>query len=454
MQLDSRKKAIHASPAIPVTVGIGLALALAQTAAAAADPSDADTEARQLFQRHYDSRHYDAAVDAGKLMVHQLIEAGKADGLAMARALTNLADAQRQSDRLDIGIANYLQAIELAETATNHLGSALIDPLLGLGRAYADSGQLAVAARTYERALHIDHVNNGPLNPEQMALLYEMSELYFSLGNFDEALAIQNICVDLARRHQPQKAMSQLPALFARAQMLARTGRLMDSQSAYRDIIRLIEDADGKESLALLPALHELADLFLYNVIEDGYDGMRQARRYLRRALRVAERHPDATVMQKANARIAMGDFLLLKTADTPSAQRHYRRAWDLLDQSSAHTEREKLFDGSVALNDVPSNHSLGFRDLINREGEHEGHVSLVFNVTSAGRPVDIRLLEAVPEGYKEEVVISRLRDLAFRPRMADGVPTGTRNLRFEVQYRFDSSVLTDHALAGAGQGE
>lgn len=404
--------------------------------------------AQDTFDRFYESEQYSEAADAGKLVIKLLLDQENHDRLRWGEALAQLASAQRQAGDLDVALQNYAAAIEVIEKEADRLSHRLVEPLWGLSRTYADVGEFDTAAESYKRTLHVYRVNTGLHNLEQGQMLAEMSEVWFQLGDHSRADALQQSYVNLANYRYPGASLEKLPALYSRADMLVRSGSNLKSQEQYRRIIGLIEKVEGSDSLTLLPALYKLSNVFLYHEIMDGYNGPEQARRYLRRAIIITDKHEDATNVQKADARLAMGDFLTIKTADRVAALRKYREAWDFLSADDTDlAERAARFDHPELLSDGPGIGTLAYQDLVlnaSSDRDKNGIVIVDYDVNKKGKVENVRVVESIPHGYRDSVVINHLRDAAFRPRFVDRDPVPAPDRRYEIRFSFVEADLPD----------
>ena len=429
------------------TLRPGPAIAQSESTAAAASASSESVPAYTLdyaqdaFDRFYGAGEYVEAVDAGKLVLDVLLRQGDVDQIAWGEALAQLASAQRFAGDYEPAIQNYQTAIEVTEKATNRLSPQLVNPLWGLSRTYADAGDLNAAVESFNRTLHVQRVNSGLHSLDQADMLVELSEVYFSLGDDSMADAMQQANVNLAHRNYPGDDLRKLPALYSRVEMLERTGHHIKAHERYRRIIDLIERAEGSRSLTLLPALYKIADVFLYNEMLDGYKGAEQARRYLRRAVVIVEKNEDATDLQKADAYLAMADYLSLKTSHRGIVLREYRKAWDALSgDEQLLAAREERFGAPVALNDVPDNRTPAFQHLVesaSNESGDQGYVVVEYDVDSKGLARNIEVIESEPPGFRDSIVSRHLERVLFRPRFVDREPTDTPDNRYEVRFTY-----------------
>lgn len=431
-----------------------LAMSLAGPAGAAATDTIPDTyfeagsaiddaaSAQRLFDREYEARQYDEAIDAAKLVIEELLQKPEPSRNDVGEALTQLADVQRLSGALEASIENYRAAIESLTAEHGRLNTALIEPMWGLARTYAEAEDFESATRAYEDAMHVFHVNYGPHDLEQAGLLTELSEVHFRAGDFAAADRAQKAYVSLLYRLYAGEDLRQLPAMYSRADMLERIGEKIEAHEQYRRIIDVVERAEGRRSLELLPALYRLSDLLLFNAIVDGYDGPHHAERHVRRAVRIADKHPDATPVQKADAHIALGDVMMLRAADRSRVLRQYRTAWNLLSgDEDLVAERDKRFGDAVPLNDRPGFIVPSLPESAERSaagGSAAGPVVVVkYDVDENGSVDNPRLVKSVSDRAKNDRILDHVKAMMFRPRFADGEPARAADNVFEVHFPY-----------------
>lgn len=392
-----------------------------------------------------DSADYDGAITVAKERVEDLLAVGAGDSPEFVRALSQLAGAQQLATNYDAAIQNFEAAVGAVEARGDRLSTDLVGPLWGLSRAYLEAGYGPLAIETYERALHIKRVNDGLHSVDQSELLSEMSEAFLAMGDTSRALAMQDANVNLAERNYPGNDLNKLPALYERARMLERIGEPIEAQVKYRRIISLIERSEGGRTLTLLPALERISNVFLYNKMLDGLKGSQQAKRYLRRAIHVAEKNPDTTPLQKADAYIGMGDYLSLKSDNRHLALRYYRDAWNLLSDAGLGADLAARFARPVPINDVPDNSTMAFRALVGSLTDpvgREGVVVLSYDVDERGDVQNEQVVQSDPPGYRDGIVRYHLSRVLFRPSFEDGEPVVSTGNHYRVTFRYRESEL------------
>ena len=424
---------------------------VADPATSGGDASDKETLENSLLQYNQaiEGELYNEAADASKIYISALLDDPDHDRKEWGRALTRLGYAQRRAGEVEAAIENYMLAVDVIESESDRLDMRLAEPLHGLSRSSADAGDYRSAIRSYKRLLHVQQVNHGLHTLRQVQAVNDLSNIYYRLGDYDRANALQQSNVSIYSQNYPGDNLNKLPALYSQAAMYSKTGHLIDSQYSYHRIIAMIERADSSQSLHLLSAIYQFCDLLLNNHIMDGNDGAYKARRFLRRAMYIAETHEDATNLDRADAYIAMGDFLSLETFDGRAAMRHYVAAWEQLSADpSLAEERDARFGKPIVLNALPSPSATSMRRLLMSsqvdDGEYLGRLAIQYDIGADGRTRDIQVLEGDPTGYWDPVVVKHVDGLIFRPGIVDGEPGEFTNNVYEIQYSFRDRETTD----------
>ena len=430
---------------------------VAEAIEAATPPPLAVPDWQADFDRAFAEGQYLEAADSMKLMISKLLADPDFDRLAYGRLLTQLAYAQHHGGLLDTAVQNYELAISVIEDASDRLNGELVSPLLGLSRSLAVSRRYDESIKNYHRTLHVHQVNSGLFRDETAAIIAELSEVYFRAGDYDTANDLQDSYVTVVERAYPDYSIERLPSMYSRAEMLVRTGSKFKALKAYRRIIVLIENAEGSDSLKLIPALNAIAYVLANNSIVDGEDGKEKARRYLRRAIAITEKNDSADPADQAEAHIALGDFLSVQSPDRNSVIRAYQRAWDLLDKETAfHSLRDQLFAEPQLLNPIPGGSPAKLLSLLENAAEPEttknGYVLVQYDVDTEGRSDNVRLVESTPQGLYDYVVLNHVRSFAFRPKFVDGEPVRSTDLQFEVQFSYELEDLPEEVRQNMAQ--
>ncbi len=410
---------------------------------------------QQNYRRLVSNEEFLEASNSAKRLVVFSIERYGRDSMETAAALSDLGQAQRESGDVLAARENFESAIEIIEDKKDRLSEELISPLTGLGRANLQGNRPDSAADAYERALHVSQVNEGPQNLEQVGLLSELTDAYYQLGDFKQADALQRYTVGLYQRRYPAKDDDRLvPVLYERARWLNRMGQIVKEQAVYQQIIRIVEKADGRSSLNLIPALTALGKSYVYGIETEAHA---IGERRLRRAISIAKKNDEASNTLKADTLIALADYNLL-TGDRTAARRGYVRAWDEFDEESLEDldARDDRFASPTPLSRQdrgPADFKASVAEFEETYGGSDraiGHVTVGYDVTISGSTRNLVVIESVPAGYKDAEALAWVRRFKFRPQVVDRtiVETPDQAYRYEFTYvpSADDEVMLQQA--------
>jgi tetratricopeptide (TPR) repeat protein len=405
-----------------------------------------------LYKEALDNKAYTEADTLAKQVVELSIEVFGIDSLDSARALTNLGIAQHQNEDYDSAILNYTAAIDIIERVEDRLNANLINPLKGLGAAQLASGQPEEAIDSFQRAVHVSHVNEGPHNLMQVDVLESLAETYLSVGELDEVQDIQGHIFSLQARDVELDSLEAIPALERQARWQHRLQQFEQERYTWRKILDIIEDRRGKDDVSLIAPLTELGKSYLFvgqpSLSFHQPTSISSGEIYLKRALRIAESNPDATWKTREAAMLALGDFYIL-SAKPSRARKIYSETWDLLsgDEERLKNRHEHL-EAPVVLQDVRPPRYVGIDGQVRTElpGDNylTGTIVYDYSVSSRGLTTDIDMVEAEPAGFEdmERAVLTNLRGMIHRPRLVDGDAVQTDDLTFTHKFLYRESDL------------
>ena len=370
------------------------------------------------------------------------------DSTESAKALTNLAIAQHNNKEYEAAERNYLASIDIIERIEDRLNAALINPLKGLGATQLAIGRPDMARESFQRAVHITHVNDGPHNMGQIDVLESMAEIHLSVGEHKEALDIQEKMYSIQARKLEPTSLAILPALENQAHWQHRLQMYDRERVSWRRVIRVLEKHHGKADLRLIPPLTSLGKSYLF-VTPAEYDmqpeiSVASGETYLRRATRIADKNPDSDWQIQQQTLLALGDYYVLSGRPN-RASRVYGELWTMLsnDEERLASRRQYLEELNILQEIFPPKYyrSEGIDGEIPDESEFEiGSVSYGYTVNSSGRATSLVHIETVPPQFKDmsDRVRRNLRHLVYRPRLAEGKMVATPDIIFvhEFYYR------------------
>ncbi|HET6628601.1 MAG TPA: tetratricopeptide repeat protein [Woeseiaceae bacterium] len=414
-----------------------------------------------LYKSAMENEAYAEADMLAKRVVELSIQLFGINSLDSARALTNLGIAQHQNEQYEAAIANYQAAIDVIERIEDRLNSNLVNPLKGLGAAQLASGRPDLAAETFNRAVHITHVNEGPHNLDQVQVLESLAETYLAVGKFDDVETITEIIFGLEARDIDLESMAILPVLEKQAYWQHRLQLFEKERYTWRKEIDIIEEHRGDDDLRLIGPLTGLGKSYLYvgNMDTAYYQptAITSGEVYLKRAVHIAEDNPDATWQMKEDTLLALGDFYIL-SGQANRARRVYEDTWQLLSAGEDRlANRREHLEKLVVLQDIHPPKYVGIdgevRAQLPGDDYEEGKVVFDYSVSTRGFTDDVVLVEAQPAAFEEmqRTVQNDLRTLIYRPRLVAGEAVETDGLTYTHKFFYRQSDLEEVKQQAAG---
>lgn len=425
-------------------------------------PSERESQAEELqrlfslYREALTNRDFLEADTLAKRVVELSIGLNGLDSHDSAKAITNLGIAQHNNKEYEAALRNFMASIDIIERIDDNLSPALVNPLQGLAASQAATGRPDLARLSYQRAVHVSHVNSGPHNRGQVDILESMAELHISQGSWDEATEIQEHIYAIQARKIDPKSTDIIPALMQKARWQHRLQRYHRERVTWRQVVSVLEDNHGKDSLELIGPLTELGKSYLFvSPAEFDYQpevSASSGESYLRRALRIAEEHPDASWETVENSLLSLGDYYVL--AGRPNrAAKTYEETWEFLtegnDPARLQARRDHLEKPKVLQRVFPPKYYNSDRSEAEQvpDSFEQGTMTLMFVISPSGRVSNLRHIETQPAGLAEfSTVVGRtVRRLIYRPRMENAVTVATAETLYthEFFYRPDDVPKT-----------
>jgi len=391
----------------------------------------------------------DEADTSAKRIVEMAIEIYGPVSIETSKALNNLALVQNKNNQYEPAIQNFESSIEIIEALEDRLNERLVNPLKGLGSAQLSNGRPDLALRSFGRATHITHVNEGPHNIEQVEILESVAEANLRMGDAKTARKMLDRIHVLNVRHFDNNELALLPSLMRRANWQHRAGYYNDERATYRRAIRIVEGKLGKNHPQLILPLSKLGQSFYFvdlNPSNTQYQGTIMAGEiYFKRAARIAAASPGIGWQQIADTKLALADHYMFVDSYN-RARRIYGDVWaELSVDDERLAARAKLLEQPRALitETLPKYAGKG----VNAGGKNDefltGTIRVDYNVSERGRVRKIRT-EANPEEFTDmqRIVHREIRRHVFRPKMVDGQIQESEDLVFEHTFYYRQTEL------------
>lgn len=413
-----------------------------------------------LYRQHRKNGALDEAEAVAKRIIEIAIHTKGPRSSETAKALTNLAIVQHQTRQFDPAQQNFQAAVEIIEEIEDRLNSKLVNPLKGLAAAQLEAGRPDLASKTYDRAVHVTHVNDGPHNLGQVPLLESLSEVQLRMGELDLAKTVQERISALNARHYDFESLDFVPSLMRRAAWQHRAGLIFDSRTTYRRAIRIIEAQAGKKDIRLINPLLKIGRSFFFVDFSGsstyGGPSVRSGELYIKRAVRIANNHPDSDWLTIAVSMLALGDFYMYDR-NSQRGRAAYQDIWELLSEGDAQLDfRREQLEKVVTLRQRILPKYLPGSDSEEKTASDptvlQGTVSMTYDVSIRGRAFNIKLVEARPPEFREmqKLVQREIRRRIYRPRFENAeVVESTGQLLIHTYFYRQSDLDALRSTAG-----
>jgi len=356
------------------------------------------------------------------------------DHIKMVSPLVNLAIVQTKDGDFQAAEANYKASILIIEKQEGILSPRLINSLSGLGSTYNRAGQYDQGIITLERALLINHVNEGLYNFEQFKIQDGLTDSYSGMNALEDATFYQKAQVEIYQRKMGVDHPDVSKALYKLARWYELVNNTEEAMLAYRKADRLLREAGGDANVARVEALQGLAHVY-----------ERQAQpsataNTLKKALEIVDAQPEPDLLQRATILVALGD-LYTRQAKVETSQMNYLEAWDNLSQDDEYLDqRDEFFSEPVRV----SGGSFSKIEFNSRgkpdDNLKDGFVLVSYTVTEKGRAKDIKVIESEPPGLMDGSIVSTYKRSYYRARRVEGDAVASNDIAARHDFKYFKS--------------
>ena len=372
---------------------------------------------RRVRDVFIDARDFSAALTPAQSVVDAQREQHEPQYAADLAAL-GLIHAELRNTEDALG--HLADAIDLVETAEGSYTPTLVEYYRGLARAYIKGGLYQEAIASLEQAQHISQRNLGLFNVEQAPLLDDLTTAYLGLGKTVEARDTQIERLDNAIRRFGTADPRVIPYRYTLARYYEQSRLPESAREQYEEVLKAEESRLGVDDAGLLAPLRELAAIDL--LVAQGVDPAQRDR-----LATILEQNEGANPLERGLSFALLGDWATV-TGDAAAARDYYQQAWRTL-QTNPEVDVAAFFRKPMMVDFIPP---LSPVDRAERTRPYTwAEIVLEFDVSAAGLPSEVRVVTRDPQTTALQSRYSRrLRETHFRPRLVDGEPVATTNVR------------------------
>lgn len=426
----------------------------------AASPADAYLE----FRRDYAAGRYVEALPHARRVLQQA-EQGATDPTAeeVQVALMNLGMTQNLTEDFIGAEETYQRVIKLIQSSGRPLHARLARAYAGLATAYHDTQRHELAVKNFDQAIALTRRHVGLLDDRQVPLVEKYIDSLTELGRYEEGLQAQKYLLRIATRKYGENSIEITPRLEEIGRWYATAGAYDQSRRILKQAFSIIEAAEGAQSQRLVSPLLALAACNRRQLLDpvqqqQGADAERASRysdpsaamvpmgytpammlaegeRALLRAAAITDAAATPSLEQVVKVRTQLGDWYQLRL-QTERAVPHYQQAWTAAAKVTARLGgkpyTEAIFGSPVLLYTVRPE---GWNRYAGRPPDTLEVRTVVVEATidASGRATDPKIVDDSGDAKRAERTVRALTKSArYRPRFEKGEPVATTGVKFE----------------------
>jgi TonB family protein len=289
------------------------------------------------------------------------------------------------------------------------------------------------AVASYTEARTVSRRVYGLHNEAQIDLLDRMSRSLLDLNQLSEAEAQQVEALRLIQRSHPPHSDAVLEAIYKYAQWLGDRQQFQLERDQYTRALRTIRQAYGDRDVRQARPLLAIGNSYRrernpaslgISALEDG--------------LALLLEQPERDYVATAAALRDIGDWAVAFGKMGYNGT-EYQRAWQMLGSAPNGEElRREWFTGAKYVLYEP----ISTRALSMAPEAQSGHVTVRFDIDTAGNSENVTLVESDPVGLKDEAVLRHIRRSRFRPLVSNGEIVPSQGMAIRVTFRYLPEAL------------
>jgi tetratricopeptide (TPR) repeat protein len=388
---------------------------------------------QQEFLSFYDQERFQQSILPAKKIVALTKEIYGEKNFRLINPLNNLASAYYMVDDFENAQITFLQCIEIIESNQNIISPELISPLYGFALTLNRYGQYQEAITILERALRINHVNQGFHNLDQLKIHDTLTESLIGVKNFQQANHHQTFQVYVNKKHFGVNNSMVDESLMKLSNWYKRTGQIFLEREVQEE---LLERQTSRTTGQIKPLIETYKNIS-FSHRREGVD-IYKSINPLKQALEKIDAMENTDLILKFEVLLDIGDTYT-SYGRAQSGMNAYQECWGLIDEDPSMSKLiQERFSTPVKIRNIllPDTYPIPEVGEEN-EADQIGYISLRYAIGVNGKTTNIEVIESDPEGLIERVAVSAIKKTVYRPVYIEAEPQESSAINFRHEFLY-----------------
>ncbi len=388
---------------------------------------------QQEFLSFYDQERFQQSILPAKKIVALTKEIYGEKNFRLITPLNNLASAYYMVDDFENAQIAFLQCIELIESNQNIISPELISPLYGFALTLNRYGQYQEAIKILERALRINHVNQGFHNLDQLKIHDTLTESLIGAKNFQQANHHQTFQVYVNKKHFGVNNSMVDESLMKLSNWYKRTGQIFLEREVHEE---LLERQTSRTTDQIKPLIETYKNIS-FSHRREGVDIYKSVNP-LKQALKKIDAMENTDLILKFEVLLDIGDTYT-SYGRAQSGMHAYQECWGLIDEDPSMSELIKeRFSTPVKVRNILLPNTYPIPEVGEQnEADQTGYISLRYTIGVSGKTTNIEVIESDPDGLIERIAVSAIKKTVYRPVYIEAEPQESSAINFRHEFLY-----------------
>lgn len=394
-----------------------------------------NAELRNKYQNEfielYDQKLYLQSLRPAKEIVALTKELFGENSYRLITPLNNLGSAYYMVEEYELAQEIFRECIQLIESNSNIISPELSSPLYGIALTLNQFGQYEDAVKVLDRALRINHVNNGLYNPDQIKIHDSLTESYVGAKDVEKANHHQSFQVFISKKYYGINNLQVDESLNKLAQWYKRTGQIYSEREIHRELLNRQESRKEGNMASLVETYKNLS----FSHRREGMD-LFQSINPLKEAIEAINLMETPDLNLKFEVLLDLGDTYI-SFGRIQAAKKAYLECWMLINEDQLMREIiEDRFSAPVRVRNVQIPKTFPLPNIGEEIGETvPGSISMKYDVDTNGQTINIEIIESTPKGIIDREASKIINRVIYRPKYIDAEPQSTEGLSISHQF-------------------